>query len=84
MAGNISDEEYAAETKRLKSEIEKAKAEESESKPANLEKIRALLSQDFLAAYDTLDKEDQQRFWRSLISEIYIDGTKVTGIRPRF
>ena len=84
MAGNISDEEYASETKRLKAEIEKAKAEESESKPANLEKIRALLSQDFLAAYDTLDKEDQQRFWRSLISEIYIDGTKVTGIRPRF
>ena len=84
MAGNISDEEYGSETRRLKTEIEKAKAEESESKPANLSKIRALLSQDFLSAYDTLAKEDQQRFWRSLIAEIYVDGTKVTGIRPRF
>ena len=84
MAGNISDEEYASETRRLKAEIERAKAEEAEAKPANLEKIRALLSQDFLGAYDALAKEDQQRFWRSLIAEIYIDGTEVTGIRPRF
>lgn len=83
IAGNLSDEEYAAETKRLKSELEKARQEEKENRPINLAGIKQFLESDFLAAYDTLPKEDQRRMWRSLIEEIYIDNTNVTGIKPR-
>jgi len=83
MAGNISDEEYAVETKRLKAEIEKARQAETENRPANLDGIKQLLRSDFLNAYGSLPKEDQRRLWRSMIEEIYIDGTNVTGIKPR-
>lgn len=83
IAGNITDEEYASETKRIKAELEKARQEEKENRPVNLAGIKQFLESDFLAAYDTLPKEDQRRMWRSMIEEIYIDGTNVTGIRPR-
>lgn len=83
ISGNISDEEYNAETKRLRNELEKAKATEEESRPMNLQAIRDFLNSDFLSTYDVLEKEDKRRFWRSLIEEIYVDGTNVTGIKPR-
>lgn len=83
ITGNISDEEYAAETKRLKTEIEKARKTEEENRPADLDGIKKLLSSDFLSAYDSLPKEDKRRLWRSMIEEIYIDKTNVTGIKPR-
>lgn len=84
IAGNISDEEYAAETKRLRMELEKAKETEAEIRPMNLQAIRDFLNSDFLSTYGVLEKEDKRRFWRSLIEEIYIDDTNVTGIKPRF
>lgn len=84
IAGNISDEEYTAETKRLRIEIEKARESEEENRPMNLQTIRDFLNSDFLSAYESLAKEDKRRFWRSLIDEIYIEGTTVTGIKPRF
>lgn len=83
IAGNISDQEYAENTNRLKTEIAKAKKLEEESRPADLDGLKRLLSSNFLDSYSKLKKEDQQRLWRSLIEEIYIDGTKVTGIKPR-
>ena len=83
IAGNISDEEYAAETAKIKAEIQKARETEEASEPVNLEGLRRLLQTDFLSAYDTLSKEDRRRFWRSLVEEIYIEGTNVTGIKPR-
>lgn len=83
IAGNISDEEYTSETKRIKAEIEKARQTEEENRPVDLDGIKKLLQTDFLAAYTTLPKEDQRRLWRSLIEEIYINGTTVTGIKPR-
>lgn len=83
IAGNISDEEYAAETKRLKAEIESARNQGPDSHPVDLDKIKALLQTDFLATYQTMNKENQRRLWRSLVEEIYIDGCNVTGIKPR-
>lgn len=83
IAGNISDEEYSTETRKLKAEIEKAKVSEDETTPINVEAIKQLLQTDFLSAYDSLTKEDRRRLWRSLIEEIYIDGTNITGIKPR-
>ena len=83
IAGNITDTEYAKENARIRSEIEKAKVVEAEDKPINLDRLRALCETDFLSAYDTLNKEDQRRFWRSLIEEIYVEGTTITGIKFR-
>lgn len=83
MEGNITDEEYSNETRRLKTAIEKAKDAEQSSRPVNLQGIRQFLESDFLEVYDTLDKEDKRRLWRSLIEEIYVEGTNVTGIKPR-
>lgn len=83
MAGNISDEEYGTETKRIKSEIEKAKLEDREDIVLNTDGLKQFLESDALAIYDTLSKEDQRRIWRSIIQEIHVDGTNVTGITPR-
>lgn len=83
IAGNISDEEYTAETAKIKTEIQKAKATEPDKPTVNLEALRQLLQTDFLSTYEILTKEDRRRLWRSLIEEIYIDGTNVTGIKPR-
>lgn len=83
IAGNISDEEYAAQTKKIKDTIEKAKQEDLDTRPVNVQGIKHLLETDFLSVYDTFSKEDQRRLWRSLVEEIYIDGTNITGIKPR-
>lgn len=83
ISGNISDEEYASQTKRLKADIDKARKQESEDRPINLDKIKTFLQSDFRATYQSLSKEDRRRLWRSLIEEIYIDGNNVTGVKPR-
>ena len=83
MAGNISDEDYMAESRRLKEALEKAKAQDQENAPPNLEALRAFLQSDFLTIYDSLSKEDRRRIWRSVIQEIQIDGNTPTGIIPR-
>lgn len=83
MAGNISDEDYMSESRRLKTAIEKAKAQDEQNAPPNLEALRAFLQSDFLTIYDSLSKEDRRRIWRSVIQEILIDGNTPTGIIPR-
>lgn len=83
IAGNISDGEYASETNRIKQEIAKARAVEKENRPVDTQAIKEFLNSDFLEVYHSLGKEDQRRMWRSLIEEIYIEGTNVTGIKPR-
>lgn len=83
IAGNISDEEYASETLRIKTAIENAKREESQDLVVNVEGIKQFLASDFRSVYQTLSKEDQRRMWRAIIEEIYVDGTTVVGIKPR-
>ena len=83
LAGNIGDEEYSAETRRLKSQLEAAKKQEAANAPMNIDRIKDFLKSDFLDVYHSLSKENQRRMWRSVIEEIYIEGTAVTGIRPR-
>lgn len=77
ISGNLSDEEYAAETKRIKAEIEKAKHEDEEYRPVNIEGLKAFLESDVLATYPNLNKEEQRRLWRSIIQEIQVEGTTV-------
>lgn len=82
MAGNISDKEYAVESKRLKAEIQAA-TQQQEDTPKNLENLKSILNTDIVKIYKSLEKIDQQRFWRSIIEEIHIDGTNVTGVKFR-
>lgn len=83
LAGNISDEEYDAETRRIKSEIDKAKIASRDDVVLNTEGLRQFLESDALGIYETLSKEDQRRIWRTIIQEIHVEGTNVTGITPR-
>lgn len=83
IAGNMSDEDYATETKRIKAQLEEAKQQEAEDAPLNIDILKDFLKSDFLIVYHSLSKEDQRRMWRSIIEEIYIDGTAVTSIKPR-
>lgn len=83
LSGNMTDDEYITETKRIKADIEKAKQQDVESRQINLEGLRNFLQSDFLSIYDTLNKEERRRIWRSIIEEIYVDTTSVTGIKFR-
>lgn len=83
MAGNLTDEEYASETKRLKQSIEAAKRASQQTTLPNLQAIRNFLSDNVLDLYGTLSKEDKRRLWRSLISEIQVQGTTPVKIIPR-
>jgi len=80
ISGNLSDEEYASETKRIKAEIERNKQAEEDSKPVNVEGLKAFLEGDVLATYPDLSKEDQRRLWRSIIQEIHVEGTNVKSV----
>lgn len=83
MAGNISDDEYAEQTRKLRVAIDNAKRLDQENRPVNTAGLRQFLQTDFRSVYNTLNKEDQRRLWRTVIQEIQIDGTNVTGIIPR-
>lgn len=80
ISGNLSDDEYAAETKRIKAEIEKAKHECEEHRTVNIEGLKAFLESDVLATYPSLNKEEQRRLWRSIIQEIHVEGTTVKHV----
>lgn len=83
-AGNIEDADYTAQANEIKQQIEKAKMEEADQdKPIDVEAIKALLETDFEAIYETLDKEDKRRLWRSIIDEIYVEGNRAAGFKPR-
>ena len=83
LAGNISDDEYVQESKRIKLEIEKAKQQEYDSQPTNIAALKSFLQNDFISVYNTLSKEDCRRIWRSIIEEIYVEGTTVVGMKFR-
>jgi DNA invertase Pin-like site-specific DNA recombinase len=81
-AGNMSDEEYAEQTKTLKEQIAKAQTEEArEEKPVDTEAVKAFLATDFEGIYETLSKEEKRTLWRSIIDEIVLDGAEVVGIK---
>lgn len=73
MAGNKSDEEYIAETKDLKAKMEIARKAEQDERPPDMEVLKQFLKSDFEEIYKSLDREDQRRMWRAIISEIRFD-----------
>lgn len=79
MAGNKTDAEYLAETNEVKALI--AKAEQEAPPPErDIQPLRDFLAQDFENVYDDLEPEEKQRFWRSIIKEIVLDGNQVKGV----
>lgn len=81
-AGNMTDEEYAEQTKNIKEQIAKAQAEEIKAeKPVDLEAVKAFLAIDFESIYENLTKEERRTLWRSVIDEIVLDGMKPIGIK---
>ena len=79
--GNITDEEYSEAVKTVKAELEKAKASEVEETPADLDSLREFLETDFETIYETLDKEDKRRLWRSVIDTIEVEGLRPVSIK---
>lgn len=73
-AGNMSDDEYLAESKDLNTRIAKAAAA-APADPAerDLSGLQELLETDFISIYQTLDAADRRRFWQAIIKEIHID-----------
>lgn len=73
IAGNMTDEEYLADTKMLNEQIKKAEEEEKDDvSERDVEHLKELLSTDFRSIYEMLDKEEKRRFWRTLIKEIHL------------
>lgn len=81
MAEAISDEEYLSETKRLTKLIKNAEQEETVEEELNLDEVKEILETDFRTLYNTFDKEDKRRFWRSIIKEIHVDKTSPVGVK---
>lgn len=82
-AGNMEDAEYLAETKRIKTMIEKATKLENADSPVDIEALKDFLNSGFEKIYDSLGKEEQQRLWRSIIDELIYDGHDIVGIKFR-
>lgn len=61
---NINYEAYQEQLTNLES----VKAPE-----VNIERLQRLLSEDFVSAYKTLDREHKRAFWRSFIKAIYVN-----------
>ena len=80
-AGNMEDDEYIKKTKEIKKMIEKASAEEEQTKPLDLTFLKDFLNSDFEKIYGTLNKREKQRLWRSIIDELIYDGDSVVDIK---
>lgn len=80
-AGNMDDAEYLADTKKIKALIEKAEKAEKVDSPVDVEALKEFLNSGFLGIYDSLEKEEKQKLWRSIIDELVYDGNSITGIK---
>lgn len=73
IAGNMTDEEYLAETKALNEAIKAAEElEVNTDSDRDVDYLKHLRNQDFRTIYESLEKEEKQRFWRTLIKEIHV------------
>lgn len=79
MAGNIPDAEYLKEDAELKALIAKAEAT-APPEPQDITPLKELLETDFRSVYETLNEEEQQRFWQRLIKEIKLENKKVKDV----
>ena len=64
--GRLDEDEYEKRYTELNSKLVIPKKKDTSN-------IKALLKENILDAYDTLDPEEQSAFWHGLIKAIYID-----------
>lgn len=69
--GNITKDQYRQRTNKIKAKI--AEINRSASGSSQLPKLKELLSGDFEADYNLLDKEHKRSFWRQIIKQIIVD-----------
>ena len=83
-AGNMTDDEYLAETASVKEAIAAAQKEENEDLPKlDVDALRQFLASGFENIYSTLSKEERRRLWCSIIDEITVDNGIITDIKFR-
>lgn len=76
----IDIEEYRRDYEKYTAMLEEQPPAPAEN-PPDFQAIEALLSQDFRAIYDTLEREQKRTLWRSVIKEIRVNSAQeVTGI----
>ncbi len=80
-AGNMEDDEYLAKAKELKLMIEKAVNEETQNNTIDVTSLKKFLNSGFEKIYITLNKEEKQKLWRSVIDELKYDGQNIVGIK---
>lgn len=83
LAGNISDDEYSAQSAELRNaiaETEKETAEKPET--TDFSAIKELFSNGFEEVYKSFTKQEKQRFWHSIVKEIHLDDNKISSIIP--
>lgn len=80
-AGNMEDDEYLAKTKELKALIEKSIKIDNQEDKVDVEALKDFLKSGFVGIYDSLEREEKQRLWRSIIDKIYYDGKEIVGIK---
>lgn len=72
LAELIEMSEYQADYMSLTAQLEELRQKEQPTKKVNLEALEALLSDGWREAYEEVDREAKQKFWRILIREIRI------------
>ena len=83
VAGGIEDDEYLSQQKELKDAIAKAEiahANSDEQHDRDTTSLEEILATDFKSIYNTLNDMDRQRFWRTLIKEIHVDGNEPVSV----
>ena len=81
LGGNISDDDYNAQATILRDAIIKAEQEEKQlAQVIDFTALRQLLDSNFELSYKSMDREEKQRFWHSIIAEIQLDDNQVKEI----
>ena len=79
--GNMEDDEYFEKTKEIKAMIEKAVKEENPDKTVDTTALKEFLNSGFEKIYVSLNREEKQKLWRSVIDELIYDGQNFVGIK---
>lgn len=81
IAGNIPDSEYHEQAEVLRNAIADAEREEQGiDRTVNLDAIRTMLGGNFEDQYNSLERDEKQRFWRSIIEEVHLTDNKISEI----
>ena len=65
----------------LKAMIDKSTREDNQVDNVDLGALKEFLNSGFEEIYDSLDKTEKQRLWRSVIDELIYDGQNIVGIK---